>query len=465
MAIKPSYPNAKTLKKLTVGGATYFLKDADLRALVETFGNAVYKDVVTTFNPDGVDIATEAATAKYIKEQVSSLSKAMRYMGVVERSAEAPEQTDQEAIAAHYVTLGETPTAGDVVIMKDNTKEYIYSGTEWQEVGDQNMYLTIAKAAATYTPMERTIAGIDLKDNITAEELSAPTALDIKGLAHKDQAAGTVEVAISAQDLSVAKAGDYTVTGETVSVPQSFNALDVTPAGTVEVKAAVAATAEYQKANSATITAVAPGKEEQGNYTPEGSISLPTVTTNVQLTEEAVDTVTDKGTAYTLTDGSVTKAEDVKAKFVKKGMSFTMDDAEETLTLAYVDTSDAEFYTDAVTATGDVSYTKQTLSGALPTFGTKNVAKATGATATTEFGGTATFNGTATKLAASLGYAAEQANVTQPTFTATFSGTSKTVTPEAATTANAQAPDGKVTIGTETKAITLNKETKTVTVQ
>ena len=67
MALTPSYENANTLKKLTVGGATYFLKDADLRKLVESFGSAVYKDVVTTFNAEGADIATEKAIADYIK--------------------------------------------------------------------------------------------------------------------------------------------------------------------------------------------------------------------------------------------------------------------------------------------------------------------------------------------------------------------------------------------------------------
>ena len=61
MALSPVYENTNTLKKLTVGGATYFLKDADLRKLVESFGTVVYKDVVTTFNEDGADIATEAA--------------------------------------------------------------------------------------------------------------------------------------------------------------------------------------------------------------------------------------------------------------------------------------------------------------------------------------------------------------------------------------------------------------------
>ena len=41
MALSPVYQNTNTLKKLTVGGATYFLKDPDLSKLVESFGSVV----------------------------------------------------------------------------------------------------------------------------------------------------------------------------------------------------------------------------------------------------------------------------------------------------------------------------------------------------------------------------------------------------------------------------------------
>ena len=125
MALSPVYENTNTLKKLTVGGATYFLKDADLRKLVESFGSVVYKDVVTTFNEDGADIATEAATAAYIKEKIAGLQGAMHFVGVTGVRAEG--DTDLQVIEKFYTAKGVLPAAGDVILVGDNAKEYICS--------------------------------------------------------------------------------------------------------------------------------------------------------------------------------------------------------------------------------------------------------------------------------------------------------------------------------------------------
>ena len=323
--------------------------------------------------------------------------------------------------------------------------------------------LTIASAAATYTPMTRTIAGIDLKDDITTEELS--TALNLKALAHKDNASGTVDVIDAINNITVGKAGEYGVTGQTtVDVAQTFTALDVTPAGTVAVSAGTAAAATYQKTTSATISSSDVGDGQSANYTPAGTVSLPNLTAGVTLQGVNVATVTDAGTGYSLTSGSVSKADDTASKFVKKGVSFEVNEVEEALTLGYVDNTDTNFYADALTATGAVSYVPPTLSGSLPTFGTQEVAAKTGATATAAYDGNATFTGTGTILGASLAYTVDNATVTQPTFTAEFTGTSKSVTPSAATTAAVAQAGGVITVAEQDTAITHTTKKATVTV-
>ena len=459
MAITLNYEHDQTMKRLNVNGSIYWLKDADLRALVETFGSVVYKDVEVTLTEDGANVVpTSEAVATWVKDQIKDLAGAMHFRGIVNRASE--EETDAEAIARTITD----PEAGDVVVMSDNGKEYIYQGAAWEEVGDQNIYLTIATAAATYVPKTTTIAGIDLKDSITVEELSAATALDLKALAHKDTASGTVETVDSINDIETGKAGTYTVAGDTVAVPATYSALDVTPAGTVTVAANVAAAVSYDKATSTTVSAIAADAEHPANYTPAGTVALPSFTTTVTPVKEAVATVTDEGTAYTMTAGSVVKADDTTAKFVQKAvkMAINEDDAEQ-LDLTYVANTDTEFYKDAVTGAGAVTYTAPTLSGSLPIFGTKDVVVS--ATAATAKDAEATFAGTGAVIAAAINTTDTAATVTQPTFTAEFSGTAKSVTPAVATTTDAQAPAGTVTVATETVAITAVKSAKTVTVK
>lgn len=457
MALTLNYANSTlTLKKLNVNGSIYWLKDADLRSIVEGFGDAVYKDVNTTFTEDSVNLVTNDAIATWVKDKIKDLEGAMHFRGVITRNEG---ETDAEAIA-RVIT---EPVAGDVVIMKDNGKEYIYQGTDWEEVGDQNIYLTIAAAQKTYVPLTRKIANIDLNDDVTVAELSAQNSLDLKALSHKDSASGTVDTVDSINDITSGKAGTYTVTGDTVAVPQTYSALDVTPAGAVTVSADVAAAVAYDKATSTTVSSIAADADHPANYTPAGTVSLPTFTTTITPTKEAVATVTDAGTAYALTDGSVTKADDAKAKFVQKAMKMAInaDDAEQ-LDLSYVANTDTEFYADAVTGAGAVTYVAPALSGALPTFSTKDVVVS--AVAATAKDAEATFSGAGAVIAAAVNTTETAATVTQPTYTAEFSGTAKSVTPAVATTKNAQAPSATVTVDSETIQITPVKTTKTVTV-
>ena len=470
MAISPSYENSNTLKKLTIAGATYFLKDADLRAVVESFGSVVFKDVVTTITEDGANVATEKAVADFIKTQISHLEGVMHFVGVVTKTEE---QTHRQAIDAFYNEKGTTPVSGDVVLFQADGKEFICAdkGTGvdsavWEEIGDQNIYETISHAAATYVPKTRTIAGIDLADDVTVDELSADSALNLKALSHKDSASGQIEVIDAIDNISVGKAGDYNIAGQgTVDVPATFNALEVTPAGSVDITAGTAASAQYQKTTSVSIKASDPTAEQVANYTPAGSVTLPGLKANITLSSAEVATVTDAGTAYSLTAGSVTKSADSTAKFVKKGVQFSVDADSETLSLSYVGSDDETFYSDAVTAAGGVDYTAPSLSGSLPTFGTQEVALKTGASVDPSFDGTASFVGTGAVLSTSLGFTSEEATMVQPTFTAEFVGTSKSVTPTVATSAVAAAVGGKVTVDAQDTAITVSKKSVTVTVQ
>ena len=113
----------------------------------------------------------------------------------------------------------------------------------------------------------------------------------------------------------------------------------------------------------------------------------------------------------------------------------------------------------AVTASGTVSYTAPTLSGSMPTFDTIGVV-----TGITSASAQASFSGDGAIISATPTYTSAEATMTQPTFTGSFSGTSKSVTPTVATSVSAAGTDGEVTVTSETITPTAVSTEKTINV-
>jgi hypothetical protein len=285
-----------------------------------------------------------------------------------------------------------------------------------------------------------------MKDNITKAELQQ--ALELHALAYKD--AGTVAITTvdGVNSFSTGKAGSYNVTSTPVSVPVTYDALDVTPAGSVTLTAGTAAAASYDKTTGITMATAAPEAGQSATYTPAGEVTV----TNVTVTPSSVSVakVTDNGTAYQLSEGSVSHATDTTSQFAIAGMLASID-AEDGEMLVLADASKA----DAVTAVGAITYTAPTLTGSLPTFGTESVVSGISSASAT-----ASFAGTGVMLNATPTYTASDATMTQPTFTAAFDGTSKSVTPTAATTTQAAGTDGAITVASEEITPTLQTSEK-----
>lgn len=108
--------------------------------------------------------------------------------------------------ALHFVGAGaldarpEEAEAGDVYIDTENGVEYIYSGTAWEEFGNQGDHLTKAVADGYYVPLSRTINGKTLSANVTL------SAADIGDLGT------TISAAIGALDVAAVTVG----VGETI---------------------------------------------------------------------------------------------------------------------------------------------------------------------------------------------------------------------------------------------------------
>lgn len=108
--------------------------------------------------------------------------------------------------ALHFVGAGaadarpEEAKAGDVYIDTDKGVEYVYTGTAWEEFGNQGEHLTKAVADGYYVPLSRTINGKELRTNVT---LSAADIADL---------GTTITGAINALDVEAVTVG----AGETV---------------------------------------------------------------------------------------------------------------------------------------------------------------------------------------------------------------------------------------------------------
>ena len=417
-----TYTHTPVLSKVKLGNTTYYLKDADVRTILDTFGSAVTYDVAPAIADSGTGLVTADQVYDFVNRQIGAVGDILNLRS----------ETDHTEV--------ETPAAGDFVVESDG-KEWLYDGTAWREVGSENAYVL----------KTTTVAGVDLQDNITVAELQQ--ALGLKALAYKDNGSVSITTVDSINSFSTGKAGSYNVSSTAVSVPATYDALDVTPAGSVTITAGTAAAASYDKTTSVSVATAAPAEGVSPTYTPSGSVSV----TNVTVTPSTgnVATVTSAGTAYQLTAGSVSQAADTTSTFATNGVVATVgtgDDAE-TLIISAASTSSA------VTASGAVTYTDPQLSGSLPTFGTQSVV-----TGITSASATASFAGDGVMINATPSSTSTAATVTQPTFTGSFSGTSKSVTPSVATTVSAAGTDGSVTVASETIAPTFTSSEKTAQV-
>lgn len=145
----------------TTSGLTATDVQAAIDEVKDGLGTAAAADVATSaIQEQSTDdnLVSAAQVASFVAAEIAGLEGAMHFRGIITRQTG---ETDTEAIA-RVIT---DPEAGDVVVMSDNAKEYIYdkaTGTpSWREIGDETEFVK----------KTTTIAGVDLQDNITKTEL------------------------------------------------------------------------------------------------------------------------------------------------------------------------------------------------------------------------------------------------------------------------------------------------------
>ena len=208
-----TFQDKSYLSKVKLGNDVYYVKDADLRAIVAQFGSAADQNVAASIGENVPGLATGAQVYEFVLDRTADLAGAMHFVGT---STTNPTSAGGPTITGHTGDYA----AGDVCIY--GVIEYVYDGTNWQELGDEG----------TWVPKTRTIAGLDLQDNITVAELK--TALSLAALAYANTASTTVsDYATSITGASYTPAGTVTATVGTSSAAATLTTTDYTPAGSV----------------------------------------------------------------------------------------------------------------------------------------------------------------------------------------------------------------------------------------
>ena len=303
--MKFEYKNiANVLSKAQIGNTVYYLKDAEAReallAEIARLGTAAYRNWSDVVEESSEALVSGKAVAAYLENTLADVTKALIFQGVAINNPEGGEAVQIEG-NPDYV-----PSKGDVVVY--GSKEFVYDGAKWIELGDESLYLSKADAASTYVKKTLTIAGIDLQDNITKEELIE--ALGLKSMAFASSASGSIEVITGVKDASYTPAGNVKITVGTAGSDEVTSQGTFTPAGTVS-------------GNITSKGTVAIARDDTNGTAVSGTVSAPSITVTPNTAK--VQHIADLGELPSYT----------KAQYVAP-------------TLGH---SDSEFATEGVTAT------------------------------------------------------------------------------------------------------------------
>lgn len=136
--------------------------------------NTVSSDYLkaTDFSALSNEIGLSAASGSnqiVTKKDIADLAGAMHFRGAVTPNEG---ETDLQALA-RVIT---DPASGDVAIITSTSKEYVYNGTSWIELGDEKLYATKAEVASVSAELTSDIADITADVDYLSGQLDATNA-------------------------------------------------------------------------------------------------------------------------------------------------------------------------------------------------------------------------------------------------------------------------------------------------
>ena len=363
-----TYNSTPVVSKLTIGSDTYYLKDLDVRAILDTFNDDIVTGALGT-----VSETNKLVYSQNIKSYVDSTIAAYSNLNVVVVN-ELP-TASAETMGSIYLVPADTTSAQNIkdeyiTIRTGSSPDYVYS---WEQIGSTEIDLSNYVTNVSYVTESHTLQ--QTKDG------SATTIHKFGAFADANTGTGSLST-VDSGTVSFVPTGNISVTLEDDTTPTSITSNgNFTPAGNVTVAA-------YTPEGDVDMGAYTPaGTVTVASYTPAGTVKL-TAGDNI-----SVQQITGVGTLPSLTMGNT--------QFATDGVTATVGSDED---LIFTTASKA-----AATATFNA--------GTLPTRAAVSIPVVEGATFTgTAKAPTATFAGSAANLSATFTGTAKAP-------TATFAGT------------------------------------------
>ena len=410
-----TYTNTPVVAKVKVGDDYYWLKDRDVRAILDTFNNTTVTSAVAAgVSDNNANLVTAAQVKSYVDTQIGAVNSFS--IEVVSTLPTASANT------MYKIYLIPSPNS-----VNQNVKdEYITlqngSNYTWEQIGSTELDLS------SYLTEDASVAGVEFGTNkaITADDLK--TALDLGEFAYVNS--GITEEIWTANSIN---SFNYTPEGSiNVTLNQTSTAItstgNFTPAGNVTGSVTAAGNVSAAKNNTS------------GAFQVSGSCSQPTTTVTLN-SSSFLSSVKTAGTVPSFTEGAFTPASLTYAAsdaFAKSGVTATVGTGTDAETLIF--TAAATGTASVISAFSGGSKAADTFNaGAMPTFNSNNAATSVKSATTTapnftgdkfdlSFAGSETtidaaFEGTQGNVSVSGNY--DKASIG----TKTFTGTEATVTP------------------------------------
>lgn len=307
------------LSKIQIGGKTYEVKDLIARQNIGTLSQGLDKvagDLAAlSYVKATGQFADDAAIKSYVDAQVGAVNKFDVH--VMQEAEELP-VASAETMYVLYLKPDADSASGayvEYITVRSGAEDaYTYA---WEAIGSTKMDVTgFVTSEALEEALKSYTKTVDFGDLAMKDEAD----LDLKALAHKDSASGTV----AGQTISGVKASGQTAGSINVALEATEKAVastgKYTPAGNVtgSVKASgsVAVTVSTSAAD-ATLT--------KGDYTPAGDVS-------VALSGGSFNAITGVGTQASFTEGEFTPASlthnEVTANYVEEAIVGSVDENE-----------------------------------------------------------------------------------------------------------------------------------------